>query len=52
MRPQQPPQPGPYGDQRLAVHEPLKILSLRLRKEQRIQDQALILYAHVIHPAP
>src|SRR5271165_4420377 len=49
MRTQQPPQPGPHADQRLAVHEPLKILSLRLRKEQRIQDQALILLTYVVH---
>jgi hypothetical protein len=34
------------------VHEPLKILSLRLRKEQRMQDQALIFLAHVEHTAP
>ena len=40
MRTQQPPQPGPHADQRLAVHEPLKILSLRLCKEQRVQDEA------------
>jgi hypothetical protein len=52
MRTQQPPQPRPHADQRLAVHEPLKILSLRLRKEQRIQDKALILLTHVVHPAP
>jgi len=31
------------------VHEPLKILSLRLRKEQRVQDKALIFLPHVVH---
>jgi hypothetical protein len=36
-------QPGPDADQRLAVHEPLKVLALRLGKEQRIQDEALVL---------
>ena len=34
------------------MHEPLEILSLCLRKEQRIQDQALIFLAHVAHTAP
>jgi len=31
------------------VHEPLKILSLRLRKEQSVQDQALVLLTYVIY---
>jgi hypothetical protein len=34
------------------VDEPLKILPRCLRKKQRIQDQALILLAHVVDPAP
>jgi len=34
------------------VHEPFEIFSLCLRKEQRIQDQALIFLAHVVHTAP
>ena len=49
MRTQQPPQPGPHADQRLAVHEPLKVLSLRLCKEQRVQDEALVILTHVVH---
>jgi hypothetical protein len=51
VRTPQTPQPGPYADQRLAVHEPLAILSLCLRKEQRILDHALIFLAHVAHTA-
>jgi len=52
VRTQQPPQSRPHADQRVTVHEPLKILSLCLRKEQRIQDQALVFLPHVVHTAP
>jgi hypothetical protein len=31
------------------VHEPLEILALRLRKEQRVQDEALVLLSDVVH---
>src|ERR1700689_4226829 len=52
VRTQQPSQPGPHADQGLAVQEPLKILALCLRKEQRIQDKTLVLLTHVIHAPP
>jgi hypothetical protein len=50
VRTQEPPQARPHADQRFAVHEPLKILPLRLREQQRIQKEALAVITDVIHP--
>jgi len=34
------------------MHQPLKILPLRLREQQRVQDEALAVVADVIHAPP
>jgi hypothetical protein len=31
------------------VYEPLKILTLRLGKEQRVQDETLVILSDVVH---
>jgi len=51
VRPQQPPQLRPHADQRIPVQQLLQILSLRLRQQQGIQDEALAAITHVIHTA-
>jgi transposase len=52
VRTQQPPQSRPHADQRVTVHEPLKILSLCLRKEQRTGPGADLLAPRRTHGAP